>query len=288
MAYAQYIPHLVIGLFALGFVLFLLSLHQLRRGRTGPYWRLRRAAGQRGGQLFLISMALFGIATAIAFFTGFAAVAINGIDRYLHPASSELSVAALDETTPEVTPSDTPTHTPTATAMPTQTDLPTATATATATQTPAASPTEPPTATITPTPTATFETALRIASLPAVRAPREDAVLRVMAAGEAASENGTPLNPRGIFPAGIRRIYFFFSYRNLDNGVEWSRILYRDGTPVQGSNFLWSLGEEGSSYFFFGNPDGYAPGTYRVELRLGTQVASEFEFSITEPLPKNE
>src|SRR6185369_13068212 len=64
------LPYFIIGLYVIALLAFVLSLQQLRRGRTGPYWRLRRTAGQRGGQLFLLSIALIGIASALALFSG--------------------------------------------------------------------------------------------------------------------------------------------------------------------------------------------------------------------------
>ena len=66
----------------------------------------------------------------------------------------------------------------------------------------------------------------------------------------------------------------------MEDGVAWSRILYRDGAPLQGSTLLWSMGGEGSSYFFFGSDTGYLPGDYRVELRLGDVVTSEYTFRV--------
>jgi hypothetical protein len=43
---------------------------------------------------------------------------------------------------------------------------------------------------------------------------------------------------------------------------------------------LWSLGESGSDYFFFGSDAGYPSGQYQVRLFLGEQEISRFEFSI--------
>src|SRR5690554_6241934 len=81
---ARFVPHIVVGLLILAFLLFLLAVQQLRVGRRGPYWRMRREAGQRGGQLFLMSVALFGVAAAIAFFSGFAALALGQFNALLY------------------------------------------------------------------------------------------------------------------------------------------------------------------------------------------------------------
>ena len=51
---ARLLPQILLGMFIVGVLLFLLSLQQLRRRRTGAYWRLRRRAAERGGKLFLV------------------------------------------------------------------------------------------------------------------------------------------------------------------------------------------------------------------------------------------
>jgi hypothetical protein len=271
----QVIPHFIVGLLVLGALLFLLSLQQLRRGRTGPYWRLRRAAGQRGGQLFLISMSLFGLALALAIFSGMASLALANARRMLgEQQPTEVMAAEVTEIDPAATdaPAFTPTPTETPTLEPSLTSTSTPTATVTASETP--------TPTITPTPTATYETAFNLRAFPDARPANRDAVVKVIAADTQLSANNTPVNPMTKFSAGVKRIYLFFSYRGMASGVAWSRVLYRNGAALQGSSLLWSLDAEGSSYFFFGSDEGYTAGQYRVEIRLGDTVVSQFDFVV--------
>ncbi|RMF76429.1 MAG: hypothetical protein D6737_20200, partial [Chloroflexi bacterium] len=61
-------PQVIGGLLAVALLLFLISLQQLRVGRTGSYWRQRRNAGTRGGRLFLFSTGLFIFAAAAGLF----------------------------------------------------------------------------------------------------------------------------------------------------------------------------------------------------------------------------
>lgn len=280
---ARYIPHVVVGLLVLAFILFLAAIQQLRLGRRGPYWRLRREAGQRGGQLFLLSVSLFGIAAAVAFFSGFAAIALGQFNALFYgsddveAASAPTLTHTLDTLTPAATDTATPMPTPTPTPTATLTETPTPTPTLTWTPTPTLTPSN------TPTPTATYETALRLYQPLDARSPADNAVVRVLSADVAVSANNTPLQPRVEFPAGTTRIYLFISFRNMQNGVSWSRVLYRDGAALQGGTLLWSMGEEGSSYFFFGSDQGYPVGDYRVELSLDDKVTSEFEFRILPP-----
>jgi hypothetical protein len=281
---ASLLPYIIIGMFAVAAVAFLLSLQQLRRGRTGPYWRIRRAAGQRGGQLFLFSVALFGIAGALALFSGLADLAYQRLTNTLNSNSDAPKGVVL----PSLTPPGLFTSTPTASITPT----PTATITATATrltETPRPSATVEPsatlTATLTPsltfTPTVTFESVLALTPALSQQQPRSGASIEIMAAAASISAQETPVEPTRQFPAGVQRIYLFIDFQRMDDGVSWSRVLFRDGVPIQGQSYLWSLGEEGSSYFFFGSDEGYPAGEYEARLFLSDTTVSQFTFSIT-------
>jgi hypothetical protein len=70
------------------------------------------------------------------------------------------------------------------------------------------------------------------------------------------------------------------AFENMADGVAWSRVLYRDGQPIQGQAYLWSQGEAGESFFFFGNVDGYPAGSYEARLFIGESEMSRLEFSI--------
>jgi hypothetical protein len=282
-ALASFLPYIILALFALGGIAFVVSLQQLRRGRTGPYWRIRRAAGQRGGQLFLLSITLIGIAATLAMFSGLADLAYRRLTGTLSsdpnapvgvvlPTITETRLSTLTSI-PSVTPSTTPTLSPsptrqTLTPIPSSTSRPTATLTATLTPT------------MTTTPSATFESVLALTPLPSAKQPRSGARLEIVTASAGISADQTPIDPGNQFPVGIQRIYLFIEYGLMDDGIGWSRILFRDGVPIQGQSYLWSLGSEGSSYFFFGSDEGYPAGAYEARLYLGDQAVSSFSFSI--------
>ncbi len=282
---ASYLPYIITGMLAVAAVAFLLSLQQLRRGRTGPYWRIRRAAGQRGGQLFLFSIALFVVAGALALFSGLADLAYQRLTNTLNSNSDAPKGVVLPSLTPQIL------HTFTATASATFTSTATITATATLlTETPRpsvtfeASATLPSTATSIPsmtfTPTATFESVLALTPALSQQQPRTGANIEIIAAATSISADETAVDPTIEFPAGVQRIYLFIDFQRMDDGVSWSRVLFRDGVPIQGQSYLWSLGEEGSSYFFFGSDEGYPPGEYEARLFLSDTTISQFKFSI--------
>jgi len=285
---ATLLPYVIGGLFLLAVVLFMLSMYQLRRGRTGQYWRLRRQAGQFGGKLFLTSVALFLIAVALAFYSGLAAIAFRGINSLFAPNTPIAQGVALPTETATGTDTPIPTATERATPTPTLTTTPTITLTPTPepsltpTPTMTMTPTVTQTPTITPTPTATYESVLRLTPPFSTRRARPEAGIQITAADEAVSASQTPLQPRTTFSAGVKRIYLFINFQAMDDGVAWTRVLYRDNVAVQGQAYLWSMGENGAGFFFFGSEDGYLPGNYEVRLYLGDVEASSFAFTIIE------
>jgi hypothetical protein len=290
------LPTLIIAMLVVALLLFMVALQQLYLGRTGSYWRLRRTAGQRGGRLFLLSAGLFIAALALAFYSGLAGVAYNQINLLLANDPSGLKGVALPSATspgdPTRKPTATitpipPTRTPTAT--PTSTPLPSATPTITTTPTLTATPTATLTATFTRTPTITttstptFEAILNLTPVVSLKIPRQNADLSLVTAAEGVLPDGTPDRPGDEFAAGVTRVFIFFAYRNMDNGVAWARILYREGIPIQGQSYLWSGGETGSSYFFFGDQAGYLPGEYTVRLFLAGQEMTHLTFTVGSP-----
>ena len=55
----------------------------------------------------------------------------------------------------------------------------------------------------------------------------------------------------------------------MAQGVLWKRTLYRDGELIDSSSYLWGLETEGNTYFFFGNDDGFQPGSYEIRVFIG-------------------
>jgi hypothetical protein len=284
-----YLPQIILGLFSVAGLLFLLSLYLIRRGRTGPYWRARREAGQQGGRLFLLSVGLFAVALATAFFSVGALVAVRGFDALFarDPASLQGVVLPTLTITPHNPDSDTPSPRPSPTHLtiatttrstPTETQVLRTAATSTPTASPTSSPSPSATYTATSPPTAAGIPGLT--PLESEYEHPDDAIVEIIAADQEVSQNWTPVEPRQRFSAGIRRIYMFISYRDMRDMTVWSRVLYRDGVPVQGRAYLWTLGEEGSSFFFFGNENGFSSGNYEARLFLGDEEVSSFAFQI--------
>ena len=294
------LPYILGGMFALGVLLFLLAMHQIRKRRTGSYWRVRRRAGERGGRLFLLSVGLMAGSLVLTLVSGLAVLAfrpandglIRGPDDLygiVLPSDSQLTATyeapltaeagrVLTLTIPVIPDTDTPMPSPTYTLPPPPTEtplLPSATHTLAApaetlahivTNTPL--PTETPSNTPAPTATPAF-----------TATPHVDYRLTVDALSMAFVASNVPA-PMHEFPAGTRRIYVYVSFEGMHDGAEWSRALYRENVPLQATTLLWSQGESGTGYFFFENEVGYAPDAYEVRLYVGDLEATRFPFTV--------
>jgi hypothetical protein len=277
---ADTLPTIISAMLVVALALFILALQQLRRGRKGPYWRLRRAASQRGGVLFLASLGLFGIAFALAVFSGLAEVAYKRVRAVLvaNDPNAVYGVALATASPPVLSFTTTPTPTLTRTATPTRTSTPTRQPTIRPSSTPAPTVTNTPMPTPTFTPTQSFQQALALTPLAGERMPGAGAKLTLQGVASSLKEDGSPDSQ--VLGAGVKQIYVLFSFDGMDNGVVWSRVLYRDGLPVQGQSYLWALGEKGSSTFTWGNDDGYPAGQYEVRLFLDGQETARQTFRI--------
>jgi len=286
------LPQILIGMFIVGVLLLLLSLQQLRRRRTGAYWRLRRRAGERGGKLFLLSISLMAGSIVLGIVSGIAMLVYRNNNPSLSRGPDDLygivlSPEAIKTATSEaiaqvVTPTLIPPTLAPATPVP-----PTIAATFTPAPTlPAvsATPTSSPTMTLRPTlvPSATVDFAVVLKLTPIFNTTPRPATpgfrLSLDAATDGADADGQA--PGHEFKAGIKRIYLSMSFDSMENGVAWSRVLYRNGQPIQGNTLLWSLGTSGNSYFFFGDETGYSAGDYEVRLYVGDQAVSHYLFKV--------
>jgi hypothetical protein len=259
------LPYATGVFFLLALLLFLVSLRLFRRSRTDVFWRRRRDAGQRGWRIFVFSFALFALSALSCTFTGMVmlfskgspshSAPLEGVSQYSTPAPSETSIESLSS---ELSPTagdalDTPL--PMAT-LPVTTPTPVVVI---ITTTPVFTPTETLFPTFTPNATPLVSNVT----------PLPDAQITITALDDQMSANLAPVSPRVLFDAGVRRIYLFVEFRGMAQGVLWKRALYRDGELLDNSSYLWGMETEGKTYFFFGNDNGFEPGTYEIRVFIG-------------------
>lgn len=188
------------------------------------------------------------------------ATATETLDPISSPnGANDSSATASSTTEPSSTATLQPTDTPTQTA--------TVAPSASATITPSPSPTDAPTATATITPFPTLSVNI---TPPAPRAtPDDDLSLRIAAISDGLTADFQPTRPAESFGVGVRRIYFFIRFRDMESGVLWRRALFKDGEFLDGGSYLWGTQAEGESYFFFGRGDGFESGEYEIRIYIG-------------------
>jgi hypothetical protein len=140
----------------------------------------------------------------------------------------------------------------------------------------------PPTITPTqPTPTQTATPAIATAET-SIEVP-EGASLTITAISSRITANLLPLDPGDSFAAGIPRIYFFFDYENLTQGVSWSQVLLYNGEVVRSQTETWTWGAVGKDvYYYFETRGGWPAGAYEVQFYLGDQLAASKTFTLGE------
>jgi len=273
------LPYTTGVLFLLALLLFLVSLRLFRRSRTDVFWRRRRDAGQRGWRIFVFAFTLFVLSAISCTFTGMMMLFSRGTPSHSAPLETALQNTSPNPsaTVPEIE------RSPTLVEI-VETLLPVG-ASPPASSTPVvviitATPVFTPTATLFPTFTP------YVTPLVSDVTPPPDAQIKITALDDQLSATLTPVSPRVLFEAGVKRIYFFVEFKGMVPGALWKRALYRDGELVDSSAYLWGLETEGETYFFFGNDNGFEPGTYEIRVFVGdTSTPSSTMAFIVLPKP---
>ncbi len=109
-------PLIAAAFLALALLLFLASLRMFRKSRTDFYWRRRRAAGQRGWRMFVLSIGITLLSGVLCVATGLAGILYARptptVVLFIHSATA--TTAPLETTTLMATTPSTPTDTATA------------------------------------------------------------------------------------------------------------------------------------------------------------------------------
>lgn len=136
--------------------------------------------------------------------------------------------------------------------------------------------------TITPTqPTPTMTSTQFIATIASEITPSPDAVITIVAISSSLSNTLEPVNADTQFPAGIPRIYVWFEYDNLANGVSWSRAVVRNGVVLRNESDAWELGVSGEDrYYFFDAQTGWPAGDYEVQFYIGDKLIDSVTFKL--------
>jgi hypothetical protein len=235
-----------------------LAVAQLIRARRAPYYALRREALRRGTRWVLVALVWLAFAITVLI------VPARLADILSAPAPVPTATAA---TVPTRTPTPRPTRTPTTT----PTRRPTATAPFIPTSTPDV-----------PVP----ESAL--SPLPSAVPAGEDARITVITLAAEADDLEQPVDPGTEFPPGDHRVYLFFTYEGMQNGVATTLAWYKNGELLDSDTWAWGLvdgrewGEAGQTYYYYRHLGGWEPGAYQVHVFIETRLQGTAQFVITE------
>ena len=166
----------------------------------------------------------------------------------------------------------------TATSVPTLTLHPTRTPTPSAMLRASATPTRRPTATPPVIPTST-------SPVPTPEARIEFKALSTEVRG------GQPVDPGSVFPPGDHRVYVFFRYQGMQDGMETTVNWYKNGEEIDFCSDMWLWGQDedyafggtaGASLVFCKPPGGWEPGYCEVHILIKDQPQFIAEFEIVE------
>jgi len=172
-------------------------------------------------------------------------------------------------------PTPTLTKTPTPTLPPTITPKPTITLTPTYTLTPAESYTP----TSTSTPYVPEDIMQRFNSSVT---PSGKAIFSPITFTDALDKNDRPLNPNTSFKNPIKSMYAFFSYDQMQEGVQWTALWFRNGNLVFFETAPWQGSTGGYAYSVWQpqRPDEWQPGLYEVQLFVGQDWLASGTFTL--------
>jgi dipeptidyl aminopeptidase/acylaminoacyl peptidase len=114
---------------------------------------------------------------------------------------------------------------------------------------------------------------------PAIPAPPGAAFGPITFAAEVS--NDKPVNPTTTFPAGTTKIYAFFDFQGMSNGLDWTRVWLAQGNEIGRNTEKWAGGQQGTWWVGITNESGFVTGSYELRLYVGTQLLQIGTFTIS-------
>ncbi len=84
---------------------------------------------------------------------------------------------------------------------------------------------------------------------------------------------GNPVGSGHLLPAGMNRLYAFFDYTAMREGLTWRRVWYYEGESVAEGEGTWDAGANGTDWVALDSDTSLAPGVYRLELYIEERLA---------------
>ncbi len=176
-------------------------------------------------------------------------------------------------------PSPTITVAPTLTLSPTTTLSPTISLTPSITPTPAESYTP----TITPTPYVPLSVQGHFEGLVT---PSGNSVFSLLEFAQGIDVLYRPIDPSTLFKNPVGHLYGVFSYDQMQDGVQWTALWFRDGQLVYFETMIWDGGPGGFGYTDWNPPaEEWLAGNYEVQIFVGLDFKQRGSFVVEGDLP---
>jgi len=107
-----------------------------------------------------------------------------------------------------------------------------------------------------------------------------EASFEVLTLARGVSEEHLPLESGDVFPGGVKRVYAFFTYRGMEEGMEWTQAWYRGEEEVWSQTSPWRRGREGIAWVYMELGDGFPSGEYEVRLYIDRKLQQRAEFTV--------
>ncbi len=98
---------------------------------------------------------------------------------------------------------------------------------------------------------------------------------------EQVSNNGDPVEPTRLFPAGVKQLYVLFDFENMSNGMEWSSTWLHNNEVVSTETERWQSGRSGRYTIEINSTRGLDEGDWRLELAIQGRPATRGDFVVS-------
>lgn len=89
-----------------------------------------------------------------------------------------------------------------------------------------------------------------------------------------------PTNPTYLLPSGITRVYAFFDFAEMRDGMAWQRVWSYAGKEIASKAATWNAGSRGSLSVSLSSGAPLDPGSYRLEIYVEGALMAASNFSV--------
>lgn len=102
------------------------------------------------------------------------------------------------------------------------------------------------------------------------------------------TDDGRPINPASMVPAGIESVYATFEYDGMTPGTLWSVVWLSNGQQIIDQKNTWNEGPQGRKAVKVSNRKGLPEGEYHLVLGIGGKVELEGKVMVGNPIDETD